>query len=106
MTLGNRISEARKRLRPKVTQRALGKKLGISDKAVSAWERDETKPENERMPEIAKALRVTVKWLWEGGGPVPDGNDLIVQIESLSPTEQQAVEAFIAGLRHRRGEVA
>lgn len=106
MTLGKRICEARKRLKPKVTQRALGKMLGVSDKAVSGWERDQDIPENQRMPEIAKALHVTVNWLWDGGGPAPDKDSLAVQIEALTTAEQRAVEAFIQHLKQQRRGVA
>lgn len=89
-----------------MTQAALGEELGVSDKAVSQWERDVDAPESERIPEIAKALKVPLKWLWEGGGPIPDPNDLAVQIEALTRTEQQAVRAFIEHLHQQRARSA
>jgi len=88
-----------------MTQRALGQALGISDKAVSGWERNDSDPEAERIPEIAKALKVPLKWLWEGSGPVPDQDDLTVEIEALSKSEQRAVRAFIENLRQQRSRV-
>lgn len=75
MTLGNRIKQARERLRPKLTQAELGAKFGISDKAVSSWERDKTIPEPEKWGLLRQTLRVTYAWLVDGEGPPPSEND-------------------------------
>lgn len=87
MTLGKRIQRARKRLVPKMTQGALGARFGISDKAVSAWERDETEPEWNKIPELRRVLRVTYAWLLEGDGQPPDQNDPRVLLDdgTLTP---------------------
>ena len=102
MTVGKRIKSARGRLDPKLSQAALGEALGISDKAVSAWERDEGIPEATRFPAIAKALRVPLLWLITGEGPGPDEFDLIAGVEALSSADQKAVAAFIEHLQGRR----
>lgn len=73
MTLGKRIQAARKRLG--MTQSTLGEHFDITDKAVSAWERDETLPEMERLRELRKVLRVTFAWLMAGEGDPPDEGD-------------------------------
>lgn len=100
MTIGDRIRIARERLDPDVTQLDVAKHFGITDKAVSQWELNETAPGREKLPKLAKLLKVPLKWLSEGGGPVPPENDLAVQIETLSEDERVAVSAFIEHLRH------
>lgn len=101
MTLGERIKAARERLEPEVTQAAIGELFGISDKAVSAWERDDTRPGIEKMPKLARGLKVPLGWLLEGGAPVPAVDDPTVQLETLSAQEQSAVAAFIQHLRQQ-----
>lgn len=91
MTLGNRIKQARERLRPKITQKDLGDKFGISDKAVSSWERGETIPDFDKMPKLRQVLRVTYVWLMEGNGPPPAENDPRVLMDDLAPAEWAAL---------------
>lgn len=80
--MGKRIKAARERIRPKLTQQALATTLGISDKAVSGWERDEASPEYAKLPELRHILRVTYAWLMEGGAtPPPSVDDPEVLIE-------------------------
>lgn len=82
MTIGKRIKTARERLIPKVTQGALGGRLGVSDKAVSGWERGEALPEATKFPELRQILRVTYAWLIEGGStPPPAVDDAEVLLE-------------------------
>lgn len=49
-----------------LTQRELADKLGISDKAVSRWERDETAPDLSLIPAIAEIFGVTSDELLRG----------------------------------------
>ena len=64
MTLGKRIARARKRLR--MTQRELGRFLGVSYQAVSQWECDKTVPDTRKVDELAHVLRVTTDALLSG----------------------------------------
>jgi len=75
MTLGRRIKAARERLDPKMTQGKLADAFGISDKAVSGWERDKDIPDIAKMPELRRVLRVTYAWLMEGGNSPPPAID-------------------------------
>lgn len=85
MTLGKRIKAARERLNPKPTQEQLGDKLGVTDKAVSGWERDMAVPEHAKMPELRRVLCVTYAWLMEGGDtPPPAVDDPEVVMENRS----------------------
>lgn len=95
---------ARNRL--KLTQEQLAEKLGVSDKAVSGWERDEYPPESERFPALRRELKVTYAWLHEGGGEPPAPDDPDVLMEDLAPAERAAVKAMIEAFQRRRGEVA
>ncbi len=81
MTVGSRIKTARRRLVPKMTQRGLAGKFGITDKAVSAWERGESMPEYERLPALREILRVTFAWLLAGSGPPPAPDDATVKFD-------------------------
>ena len=106
MTLGKRIKAARERLRPKPTQTDIGSYFGVSDKAVSAWERDETVPELDKIAKLAKRLQVPCLWLLEGTGAPPSPDALEVVIEDLKPSERAVVNATIQALRKQRDSVA
>lgn len=106
MTLGKRIKAARERLRPKPTQSHIGEIFGISDKAVSSWERDETVPELDKIAKLAKHLHVPCIWLLDGKGEPPAPDALEVVIEDLKPSERAVVSATIQALRKERNTVA
>jgi transcriptional regulator with XRE-family HTH domain len=106
MSIGKRIKAARERLRPKLTQAQVGEKFGVTDKAVSAWERDDTVPELDKIVKLAKLLKVPCGWLLEGKGPPPDPDSLEVQIDQLQPSERAIIRSVIEGLRKERDNVA
>ncbi len=102
MTLGKRIKLARKRLVPELTQKDIGDEFGITDKAVSSWERGETDPEPDKLPKLRALLKVPYIWLMEGIGDPPPPDDIQAGIESLSSTERAAVNALIESLLRSR----
>jgi transcriptional regulator with XRE-family HTH domain len=110
MTMGKRIKAARERLDPRPTQTDIGNLFGITDKAVSAWERDETAPELDKIANLAKALKVPCIWLLEGVGAPPPPDALETRIESLRPSERALVgpmmTAIIEALRKEREPAA
>ena len=106
MTLGKRIKLARVRLDPKIRQRDIADEFGISDKAVSSWERDETLPDLIKMPKLARKLKVPVAWLLEGPGAPPAPDDVMVRVETLGPDERALLSAMIEALHRQRGKVA
>lgn len=61
VTFGKRLKELR--LERLMTQKDLGQKLGISLKTVSAYERDERRPDMVLLTEIASIFGVTVDYL-------------------------------------------
>lgn len=106
MTLGKRIKKARERLKPKPTQTDIAKYFDITDKAVSAWERDETVPELEKIADLATLLKVPCVWLLKGTGEPPAPDALETAIEDLKPSERAVIDATIKALRSSRTQVA
>ena len=62
-TLGTMIAELRKQYG--MTQLELAEKMGVTDKAVSKWERDLSCPDIGSLPNLAEALGVTVEELMQ-----------------------------------------
>lgn len=106
MTLGKRIKCARERLKPKPTQAEVGAHFGVTDKAVSAWERDETIPEFDKIAKLAKLLKIPSIWLLEGKGQPPPPDSLEVELELLHPAERAMVRGVIEAIRRERNNVA
>ncbi len=67
MSLGSRIREARIKLGWK--QRQLASHFGIEPPSVSDWERDVTRPDPARYPDLARVLNVSLDWLLDDGEP-------------------------------------
>lgn len=61
MTIGQRISEERKKLG--LSQEALGEKVGVSRQAISKWESDASVPEIDKLIALSKLFSVSVGWL-------------------------------------------
>lgn len=75
----SRLAEARKNVG--MTQTEVAEKLQVSFQAVSLWERGETVPELNKIPEIAMLLNVTTDWLLMD----QDENPLVLDLqESVS----------------------
>lgn len=62
-TLGTMISELRKQ--HGMTQLELAEKMGVTDKAVSKWERDLSCPDINSLPTLAEVLGVSVEELMQ-----------------------------------------
>ena len=63
-TLGQRVRELRKEL--KLTQKALGKSVGVSSVSVTQWESDINLPRGENLYALTKALKCEPSWLLHG----------------------------------------
>lgn len=57
---------SKKRKEQKLTQAEVAEKLNVSFQAVSQWERGETSPEIDKLPELADLYGVTTDWLLRG----------------------------------------
>ena len=78
-TLGAMIAELRKQ--HGMTQLELAEKMGVTDKAVSKWERDLSCPDINSIPELAEILGVSVEDLMqvkkEAGAPVSKAAEIM-----------------------------
>lgn len=63
-TMGERIRARRKEM--KIRQDALGKMVGVSNAAISQWERSETEPKGDNLLALAKALNCSPNYLHNG----------------------------------------
>ena len=63
-TVGTLITESRKE--KGLTQAQLAEKMGVTDKAVSKWERDQTCPDMYAIPKLAEVLGISVEQLVQG----------------------------------------
>ncbi|QNO14333.1 helix-turn-helix transcriptional regulator [Alkalicella caledoniensis] len=63
-SMGEVISEHRKE--NDMTQAVLAKRLGVTDKAVSKWERNISCPDISTIPKLAEVLGVSVEGLMQG----------------------------------------
>ena len=73
MTIGERISNFRKK--QGITQVKLAELLGVTDKAVSKWERNISFPDISLLPNLAVALCVTVDELFQEKAEVTEKAD-------------------------------
>ena len=78
-TLGMMIAELRKE--KGMTQLDLAEKMGVTDKAVSKWERDLSCPDINSLPNLAEILDVTV--------------DELMQIKKEAENPSQSVQDII-----------
>lgn len=86
-TLGMMIAELRKE--KGMTQLELAEKMGVTDKAVSKWERDLSCPDINSLPNLAEILGVTVDELMqikkEAENPSQSVQDIIQLIFKVVP---------------------
>ena len=68
-TLGSTIAQLRKQ--QGLTQMELAARMGVTDRAVSKWERDLSCPDIHAFPRLAEALHVSVEDLLQGQGAAP-----------------------------------
>lgn len=103
MGIGNKIRELREK--PGFTQVELGKKIGLSQKAITSYEREVREPGVETIQALAKALGVKVEDFFSGSASGSAGKvqrahraaknkrSLVVQdpFEKRPPQEQRIV---------------
>jgi transcriptional regulator with XRE-family HTH domain len=90
-TIGTRIRTRRREL--EITQVALAEMIGAPPTTVSSWEQRKSSPRRDTVPRIARALRVSMRWLefGEQGFPARDeeplGRGLKDPIQQAAPRE-------------------
>lgn len=75
-SLGERVAWARKRLpRGRRGQESVGKEVGVTRQAVSAWENDVYPPEGNNLKALARCLGVSAEWILAGREGGEEGID-------------------------------
>lgn len=93
MSIGRRIRTARKAVKG-LTQAKLGAALGVSDKAVSGWERDEDRPTGDKFPVLAEVLGVSLAYLH--GRPPDNQKDESGNIDPTSIVAPYSARRYVA----------
>lgn len=95
-----------------LTQEELGERVGLSNRMIAYYERDEAEPPGPQLPALAQALRVStdellgVKRLPEVLGPKTARLlKRLQQVEALPPADQRAVLKVVDALLATRGRV-
>ena len=99
--LGKNIREFRKK--KGLSQAELGKKLGLSQKVISAYERDYRVPRGSIIPHVAETLDVSVNALYEGTENTtaaqrllnPELWKIVERLEKLPPSVLKTVSALV-----------
>lgn len=97
ITMGTIIKEKRKALG--LTQKGLADKLGVSDKAVSKWERNDSLPDVSLIPQIALALNVSIDCLF--GSTEHCTSALQENSDCDAKKHQHALSSSAAMLQHK-----
>ncbi len=82
-TLGMMIAELRKQ--KGMTQLELAEKMGVTDKAVSKWERDLSCPDIGSIPNLAEILGVSVEELMQNKKTTEQPVNKVTEILELAP---------------------
>ena len=82
-TLGTMIAELRKQRG--MTQLELAEKMGVTDKAVSKWERDLSCPDINSIPNLAEILGVSVEELMQSKKEADTPVSKMAEIMEIAP---------------------
>lgn len=82
-TLGTIIAELRKQ--NGMTQLELAEKMGVTDKAVSKWERDLSCPDIKSLPNLAEVLGVSVEELMQVKKEAEAPESKVSEIMEIAP---------------------
>lgn len=82
-TLGTMIAELRKQ--HGMTQLELAEKMGVTDKAVSKWERDLSCPDINSLPNLAEVLGVSVEELMQSKKEADAPVSKVSEIMGIAP---------------------
>lgn len=92
-TLGRRVLRRRRDIG--LTQRDLGKALGISHATISLWESDNTEPSGKNLYALAKVLQCSPTWILFGDDDKEPGEPQPVNTSpSLTPDEEEVLDLY------------
>ncbi len=86
--IGKRIRARRKELR--ISQATLSKQLGVSNAAISQWERGETEPRGQNLITLCNILGCSPEYLLQG-----KNSDALISVEALSSTLTNREKIFL-----------
>ncbi len=90
MSIGNRISELRKRFN--YSQEYVAEQLDVSRQAVSKWEQNQTSPDTDNLIALAQLFRVSVEYLATGKEiDIPQHNEN----KNLQPSTDKKIIGYI-----------
>ncbi|MFS1583701.1 MAG: helix-turn-helix domain-containing protein [Candidatus Arsenophonus phytopathogenicus] len=95
-SIGQRIRLRRKELQ--LTQKQLGKRVGVSHVAISQWEKEETEPNGDNLLSLADALMCTPEYIIRGTATTKfnqEQNDNY-RYSRLTKTEENLLDMFNA----------
>ncbi|HGJ5877091.1 MAG TPA: helix-turn-helix domain-containing protein [Arsenophonus sp.] len=95
-SIGQRIRLRRKEL--ELTQKQLGKKVGVSHVAISQWEKEETEPNGDNLLSLADALMCTPEYIIRGTTTTRSNRDQNnnYKYSRLTKTEENLLDMFNA----------
>jgi len=93
-----------------LTQEELGERVGLSNRMIAYYEREDAEPPGPQLPALAQALRVSTEELL-GVKPLPEVPrpktarllKRLQQVEALPPADQRAVLKMVDALLATRG---
>ena len=89
MSIGARIRSSRKALR--MSQQDLAAIIGVTDQAISNWERDKDVPKRANLQSLAEALKVEYYWLLDGASQAPPTDQASDSSGALTTEELNAL---------------
>jgi len=103
MGLGARIKECRSAR--KLTLQQVGDHFGINRASVSDWERDQTRPDLDRLVSLARLLNTTTDYLLVGKKTTGDAWPFSVSrgmFDALDPMAKTEIDTMISGMVEMR----
>lgn len=93
MTFKDRFKTARKEAGK--TQAQIAEIAGVTNQAVSGWERGEAMPEPDKIPILARALGKTTSWLLDDEPGHIDSADVAVELAVAVPQKMVKVKGYV-----------
>lgn len=100
--IGDRIKQLRKALG--LTQEELGRIAGISKAAVSAWERERSKPDTDSLLALERKKRVNIEWVRTGKGEMLHTPEAVRRVREQRESYGNAEVMKVAELYERLNE--
>ena len=99
-TLGTMIAELRKQ--HGMTQLELAEKMGVTDKAVSKWERDLSCPDINSIPDLAEILGVSVEDLMQVKKEAEAPVSKVAEIMEIAPKAVAMAMGIAVNIRRKK----